>query len=70
LLLLSGLEDLEAAHEGIVDRHHSSCIVELTAVVRSREESHKLALGKEFVAILYDLMRPANKINVVLLVKG
>ena len=38
----------------------------LTAVVWSREQGHQLALGKEFVAILDDLMGSSDKVEAVL----
>ena len=38
LLFLCGLQNLEAAHQCVVDAHHCSTVVELAAVVRSREE--------------------------------
>jgi hypothetical protein len=36
-----------------------------TAVVRGRENSDQLSLGKEFVTVLDDLMRTTDKIHVV-----
>jgi hypothetical protein len=40
-----------------------------TAVVGGGEDRHELALRKELVAVLYDLMRAADKVEVVLLQK-
>ena len=67
LLLLSGLQNLETAHEGVVDGHHGTGIIEFTAVVGGREEGHQLTLGEELVAILNDLMSPADQVDVMLL---
>jgi len=66
-LLLDGLEDFEAAHQGFVDGHHGSSVVELATVVRSAEECDELSLGKELVAVLNNLVSPANQIEVLLL---
>ena len=52
---------LKGAHERVVYRHHCSCIVELAAVVRCREERHQLSLCKELVAIFDYLMSSRNK---------
>jgi len=57
LLLFRRLQDLEGAHEGLINTHHRASVVELTAVVGSREQSHELPLGKELVAILHNLRR-------------
>ena len=47
--------DLEGAHEGLIDTHHSSSVIKFSTVVRSREESDQLTLGKELIAVLYHL---------------
>lgn len=67
LFLLSWLQNLEAAHESIVDGHHGAGIVELSAVVRRGEECNELTLSEEFVAVFNDLMRAANQIYVMFL---
>ena len=36
-LFVGGLEDLEAAHQRLVDAHHGSRVVEFTAIVRRGE---------------------------------
>ena len=66
LSLFSWLEDLERTHQSFVYTHHSTRIVEFTAVVGSRKERHQLAPGKELVAVLHDLVGTANEIEVVL----
>jgi len=38
LLLLSGLENLERAHEGFINTHHGASIVEFATVVGGRED--------------------------------
>ena len=42
-----GLQNLEGAHEGVVDGHHGAGVVELAAVVGSGEDGNKLAAGEE-----------------------
>jgi len=64
-LLISGLQDLERAHEGLIDAHHGTSIVEFSAIVWCREESDELPLGKEFITILHNLMGSADEIQVV-----
>ena len=44
--------NLERAHQCLINRHHRAGVVELSAVVRSREESDQLTLRKELVSIL------------------
>lgn len=70
LFFLGRLQNLEAAHESIVDRHHSTGIIEFAAVVRGREKSHKLSLGKELIPVFYDLVSAADKVDIMLLVEG
>jgi len=65
--LVSRLEDLERAHQRVVHGHHGSGVVELAAIVGRREEGDQLALGKELVPILHDLMGSADEIELVLL---
>ena len=67
LLLLSRLENLEGAQETLIDRHHGSSIIELAAVVWSREECHELAFGEELVSVLHDLVGTAYQVHVMLL---
>ncbi len=40
-LLLSGLEDLERAHERLIDAHHCAGVVELTAVMHDEAVRHE-----------------------------
>ena len=54
------LEDLEGAHERLVDGHHGTGVVELAAVVGRREESDQLALREELVAVLHHLADQKN----------
>ena len=41
------LQNLEGAHERVVDGHHGTGVVELSAVVRGREDGNELSSGKE-----------------------
>ena len=59
-------ENLEGAHECLVDRHHGTCVVELPAVVRGAEEGDELTLGEELVPVLHHLVGPADQVEVVL----
>lgn len=49
---------LEGAHEGLVHTHHAAGVVELSAVVGSREQRHQLPLGEELVTVFYHLGAP------------
>jgi hypothetical protein len=62
LSLFGWLQNLERAHERFVDTHHSTCIIEFTTVIWSREESNKLPPSEKLVAVLNDLMGTANQI--------
>lgn len=64
--LCGRFKDLEAAHESFINAHHGTGIIELSAVIRSREEGHKLTSGKEFVTVLNDLVGAADQVEVVL----
>ena len=49
---------LEGAHQGFVHAHHAAGVVELSAVVGSREQSHQLPLGEELITVFYHLGAP------------
>lgn len=59
------LQNLETAHESLIDGHQSTGVVEFTAVVYGTENSDELSVSKEFVAIINDLMSSANQVNIV-----
>ena len=42
-----GLQNLEGAHEGVVDGHHGAGVVELTAVVGGGEDGDELTTSEE-----------------------
>lgn len=65
LSLLGGLEDLEGAHQGVVNGHHRPRVVELAAVVRRGEDGHQLAAGEELVSVLDHLVSPTYEVEVV-----
>jgi hypothetical protein len=65
LLFVRWLQDLEAAHERLIDAHHGARVVEFAAVVRRRKERNQLPLAEKLVAILDYLMGSADQINVV-----
>mmetsp|Transcript_27350 Transcript_27350/g.84771 ORF Transcript_27350/g.84771 Transcript_27350/m.84771 type:complete len:254 (+) Transcript_27350:1025-1786(+) len=64
-LLHRRLQDLERAHQVGVDRHDGARVVELVAVVRRGEDRDELALREELVAVLDDLVRAADEVEVV-----
>ena len=66
LPLLCRFEDLKRTHERLVNTHHGTRIIELSAIVGGRKESHKLSPSKELVSILYNLVSTANQIQIVL----
>ena len=60
LLTLYRLEHLEATHQSLNKRHHGSCIVELTTIVRRAEKGAQLPLCEEHVTILHHLVHTAD----------
>lgn len=58
--LLSRLQNLEGADQILIDRHHRTRIIELSAVVGSGKDGYQLALRKKLVAVLNNLMCPAD----------
>jgi len=58
---------LEGAKQGIVYAHHRTGIVELSAIVRCREQRHQLSFREELVAILHNLMSSTDEVHVVFL---
>lgn len=46
---------LEGAHQGLIHAHHAAGVVELAAVVGSREQSYQLSLGEELVTVFHHL---------------
>ena len=69
LSLICWFEDLKAAHESLVHGHHRTGVVKLAAVIWRTKQCYKLATLEEFVAVLDDLMRSADQIDVVLLIE-
>ena len=69
LAIVSGSQDRETAHKGVINRHQSARVVKFTAVVGSTEHGHKLTAAEELVAVLNNLMGSADKVDVVLFQK-
>jgi hypothetical protein len=69
LLLFSWLKNLETAHQSIINAHHCTGIVELTAIVGCWEKSYKLSLCEKLIAVFNNLMSSADQVNIVLFVK-
>ena len=65
-LFVSRLQYLEGAHQSLINTHHGTSVVKLATVVRSREQRHELALGKELIAVFYHLVSAADQVEVVL----
>lgn len=60
---------METTHEGVVNGHHSSCIVELSTIVRGAKQRDQLPLCKELVPVFHHLVSSADQVYVVFLVK-
>jgi hypothetical protein len=58
---------LERAQQTLIDAHHRTRVVELSAVVWRTEKCDELTLREELVAVFYDLVSTADEIHVVLL---
>ena len=69
LSFICRLENLKAAHKSLINAHHCTRVVKLAAIVRCAEKGNKLATLEEFVAVFDDLMRAADQVDVMLLVK-
>merc|ERR1712048_787234 len=64
------LENLETAHQGIVNRHHCTCVVEFATIVWRTEYRDQLAFREELVPVLNNLMRSNNEVHIMLLEKA
>ena len=62
-----GSQDREAAHEGVVDGHQRTRVVELAAVVGCTENGDKLPAAEELVAVFHHLMGSTDEIDIILL---
>ena len=60
LLLVCWLEDLETAHQSLVDAHHCAGVIEFSAIVWRGKECYELSRAEELVSVFDDLMSPAN----------
>ena len=60
---------MERADQILVNSHNGGSVVKLPAVVRSREDSHKLPFAEELVSILYNLVSSADEIQIMLFQK-
>lgn len=58
---------MEPAAERLIDVHNCRIVVELTAVIRGREDRHEVSASKELVAILNNLVRTAHEVYIMLL---
>ena len=69
LSLFRRFQNLERAHERLVDAHHGPGVVKLSAVVWRREQGDQLSAGKKLVAVFDHLVGAADKVQVVLVQK-
>ena len=60
-------ENLEGAHEILVNGHQRARVIELATVVGRGENSYQLFLGEELVAVFNNLMPAADEVEVLLL---
>jgi hypothetical protein len=67
--LFCRLQNLEGAHERVVNAHHGARIVELAAVIWCRKQCYQLPLREEFVAVFNYLVCAAHEVHVVLVQK-
>ena len=65
LSLFGRFEDLERTHEGFVDRHHRSGVIEFTTIIRCGKNRDQLSPCEELVPIFDDLMRADDQIQIV-----
>ena len=66
LALISRLQNLERAHEWVIDSHHCTGIVKLATVVRGAKKCNQLSAGEKFIPIFDHLVSSADKINIML----
>lgn len=62
-------ENVKWTTQGLVNVKNACIIVKLSAVVRSWKNSYKSSVCHEFVAVYHYLMRPADEVQLVALVK-
>lgn len=58
---------LERTKKTLINAHHCSGVVELSAVVRRAEQRNQLSLREELVTVFDDLVCAAYEVHVVLL---
>lgn len=63
---IGGLEDLKAAHERLVDRHHGGCVVEFSTIVWRREHRDEFPSCEELISIFDYLVGANNEIQLML----
>jgi hypothetical protein len=58
-------DNLERAHQPLRHSHHRARIIELSAVIGGRENSHQLAVGLELIPVLHHLMSATHQVQAV-----
>merc|ERR1719282_407825 len=67
--LLGRFQYLKGAHQRLVNRHHSSSVVEFSAIIGRGEKRDELPFGEELISVLDDLMSATNQVHVVTIQK-
>lgn len=58
------LENLEGAHQRLVDGHHRTGIVKLATVVGRREQRDQLPFSEKFITILNNLEKHTQSVTI------
>lgn len=67
LTIVWAFTNLERAEQTLIDTHHGTRIVKLSAVVRCTKQGDELAFGEELVSVLDHLMGTTNEVHVMFL---
>mmetsp|Transcript_15416 Transcript_15416/g.25393 ORF Transcript_15416/g.25393 Transcript_15416/m.25393 type:complete len:256 (-) Transcript_15416:491-1258(-) len=65
LLSTCWLQNLERAHESIINRHHRPSIVKLSTVVGRREHRHKFSPREKLIPVFHNLVSTDYKIKIM-----
>lgn len=62
--------NLKGASKILIDIHHGPRVIELPTVIDRTEHSDQLAIGKELVPLLHNLVGPAYQVQIVFVQEG
>ena len=68
-LSLHWFQNIKGAAQSLIYIQDTCIVIEFSAVVGSREDCHKAAVGHELIAFFYYLMGSTNQVYMVALVK-